>query len=206
MAQGPRDDQPRRNDGAFHRFVKAPKAPIVHSTKDNLQVLYEDNHIVAVNKRSGDVVQGSGTGEASLCEVVAQYIAQKYNKPGKAYIGTVHRLDRPVSGVILYARTSKAHKRLSTMFRHREMQKTYWAVVKPAPPQTQGHVINYLAKNEKINKKYGDRANYDPKESAKLLKKAGNKNINPVKMRPAPRLRKYRPPHTIKKIAMNRAE
>ena len=69
--------QGRRNDGAFHRFVKKPKFPIVHSTKDNLQVLYEDNHIVAVNKRSGDVVQGSGTGEASLCEVVAQYVAQR---------------------------------------------------------------------------------------------------------------------------------
>ena len=154
MAQGPRDDHSRRNDGTFHRFVKPPKAPIVHSTKENLQVLYEDNHIVAVNKRSGDVVQGSGTGEASLCEVVAEYVAHKYNKPGKAYIGTVHRLDRPVSGVILYARTSKAHKRLSTMFRHREMQKTYWAVVKPAPPEVDGHVINYLAKNEKLNKSF----------------------------------------------------
>ena len=152
MAQKPRESQPRRNDGSFHRFVKPPKAPIVHSTRNNLQVLYEDNHIIAINKRSGDVVQGSGTGEASLCEVVAEFVAHKYNKPGKAYIGTVHRLDRPVSGVILYARTSKAHKRLSTMFRHREMQKTYWAVVQPTTPEVDGHVINYLEKNEKLNK------------------------------------------------------
>lgn len=169
MAQGPRDDQPRRNDGAFHRFVKAPKSPIVHSTKDNLQVLYEDNHIVAVNKRSGDVVQGSGTGEASLCEVVAEYVAYKYNKPGKAYIGTVHRLDRPVSGVILYARTSKAHKRLSTMFRHREMQKTYWAVVKPNPPTEEGHVINYLEKNEKLNKSFAHAKPSDNRKECELM-------------------------------------
>jgi 23S rRNA pseudouridine1911/1915/1917 synthase len=169
MAQGPSDDQPRRNDGAFHRFVKAPKSPIVHSTKDNLQVLYEDNHIVAVNKRSGDVVQGSGTGEASLCEVVAEYVAHKYNKPGKAYIGTVHRLDRPVSGVILYARTSKAHKRLSTMFRHREMQKTYWAVVKPNPPAEEGHVINYLEKNEKLNKSFAHAKPSDNRKECELM-------------------------------------
>ena len=120
---------------------------------------------MAVNKRSSDVVQGSGTGEASLCEVVADYIAHKYNKPGKAYIGTVHRLDRPVSGVILYARTSKAHKRLSTMFKHREMQKTYWAVVKPAPAEAHGHVINHLVKNDKLNKSFAhDKPRQDSKE------------------------------------------
>lgn len=167
---GHASEQPsRRNDGTHHRFVKQPKAPIVLSTRHNLQVLYEDNHIVAVNKRSSDVVQGSGTGEASLCEVVADYVAHKYNKPGKAYIGTVHRLDRPVSGVILYARTSKAHKRLSTMFKHREMQKTYWAVVKPAPPMESGHVINHLVKNEKLNKSFAHDAPRNGSKECELM-------------------------------------
>ena len=136
--------QGRRNDGAFHRFVKKP-VPIVHSTKDNLQVLYEDNHIVAVNKRSGDVVQGSGTGEASLCGWSPSTLPRSTTSQARRTSGP-----SPVGpaclGVILYARTSKAHKRLSTMFRHREMQKTYWAVVKPAPPKTEGHVINFWPK------------------------------------------------------------
>ena len=126
-------------------WTKKPKSPIVMSDAHNLRVLYEDNHIIAVNKRNSDIIQSDSSGDTTLCEVVRGYVKHKYNKPGKAYIGTVHRLDRPVSGVILYARTSKAHKRLSTMFRHREMQKTYWAVVKPAPPEVDGHVINYLA-------------------------------------------------------------
>ena len=103
------------------------------STPSNLQVLFEDNHIIAVNKRSSDIVQGDGKGDKSLCEVVSEHIANKYNKPGKAFIGTVHRLDRPVSGVILYAKTSKALSRLTNMFRNREVQKTYWAVVKNTP-------------------------------------------------------------------------
>ena len=84
---------------------------------------------------------------------MAEYVAIKYNKPGKAFIGTVHRLDRPVSGVILYAKTSKALSRLTNMFRHREVQKTYWAVVKPGMNPTEGHVVNYLKKNQKQNTK-----------------------------------------------------
>ena len=124
------------------------------STPSNLQVLFEDNHIIAVNKRSSDVVQGDGKGDKSLCEVVAEYVAKKYNKPGKAFIGTVHRLDRPVSGVILYAKTSKALSRLTVMFREREVQKTYWAVVKPSINPPQGKVVNYLKKNSRQNKSY----------------------------------------------------
>ena len=131
---------------ASKKFLRQPKKPIVMSTASNLQVLYEDNHIIAVNKRSSDIVQGDGKGDKSLCEVVAEYVAKKCNKPGKAFIGTVHRIDRPVSGVILYAKTSKALSRLTTMFRHREVQKTYWAVVKPAINPTEGHVVNYLKK------------------------------------------------------------
>ena len=88
-------------------WARQPKAPIVMSTIDNLDVLYEDNHIIAVNKRSSDIVQSDSSGDTTLCRVVGEYVKRKYNKPGDAFIGTVHRLDRPVSGVILYARTSR---------------------------------------------------------------------------------------------------
>ncbi len=140
--------------GAGSGFVRRPKVMPLRSHPGNLQILYEDNHLLAVNKRPSDVVQEDATGDASLCRVVATYVKEKYGKPGDAFIGTVHRLDRPVSGVILYARTSKALSRLTNMFRMREVQKTYWAVVRPAPAQAEGHVINYLAKNEQTNKSY----------------------------------------------------
>lgn len=144
----------RRTSSAGRDWLKRPKAPIVMSTPDNLQVLYEDNHLIAVNKRSSDIVQADHTGDDSLCQVVGQYVKHKYNKPGAAFIGTVHRLDRPVSGVILYAKTSKALSRLTNSFRIREVQKTYWAVVRPAPIPAAGRVINYLAKNERLNKSF----------------------------------------------------
>ena len=105
------------------QWARQPKAPIIMSTVDNLQVLYEDNHLIAVNKRSSDIVQSDASGDITLCQVVGEYVKRKYNKPGDAFIGTVHRLDRPVSGVILYARTTKALSRLSNMFRLRDMQK-----------------------------------------------------------------------------------
>ena len=124
------------------------------SNIENLQVLYEDNHLIAVNKRSSDIVQSDSSGDITLCQVVGEYIKKKYNKPGDAFIGTVHRLDRPVSGVILYARTSKALSRLTNLFRLRDIQKTYWAVVRPGPEQLEGHIINYLEKNERINKSF----------------------------------------------------
>ena len=159
---------------ASRKFLRQPKKPIVMSTASNLQVLYEDNHIIAVNKRTSDIVQGDGKGDKSLCAVVAEYVAKKYNKPGKAFIGTVHRLDRPVSGVILYAKTSKALSRLTTMFRHREVQKTYWAVVKPDINPSEGHVVNYLKKNKKQNKSYAyDSPGEDRKESELMYKKIG---------------------------------
>lgn len=144
------------------------------STASNLQVLYEDNHIIAVNKRSSDIVQGDGKGDKSLCEVVAEYLAKKYNKPGKAFIGTVHRLDRPVSGVILYAKTSKALSRLTKMFKHREVQKTYWAVVKPDIYPAEGHVVNYLKKISKQNKSYAYiNPGKERKEAELIYKKVG---------------------------------
>jgi 23S rRNA pseudouridine1911/1915/1917 synthase len=119
--------------GQAKEWKQAPKVPIVMSNVDNLRVLYEDNHIIAVNKRNSDIIQSDLSGDQTLCEVVKNYVKVKYNKPGLAFIGTVHRLDRPVSGIVLYARTTKALNRLSNMFKFREVQKTYWAVVKDLP-------------------------------------------------------------------------
>ena len=101
-----------------------------YSTKDNLQVLFEDNHIIVVNKRVGDIVQGDQTGDKPLSDVVKEYIKVKYEKPGAVYLGVVHRLDRPTTGIVLFAKTSKALSRLNDLFKNRETQKTYWAVVK----------------------------------------------------------------------------
>ena len=127
-----------------------------HSNKHNLNVLYEDNHLIIVNKRPGDIVQGDKTGDKPLSEVVKSYIADKYNKPGAVYLGVVHRLDRPTSGVVLFARTSKALGRLNKMFAERETKKTYWAVVKHAPPQTSDRLVHYLKRNPKQNKSYAN--------------------------------------------------
>jgi 23S rRNA pseudouridine1911/1915/1917 synthase len=124
------------------------------SNKDNLQVLYEDNHIIAVNKRVGDIVQGDKTGDIPLSEVVKQYIAKKYHKPGAVYLGVVHRLDRPTSGIVIFARTSKALTRLNKLFSERNTQKTYWAIVKKTPPTPSGTLIHFLKRNPKQNKSY----------------------------------------------------
>lgn len=118
------------------------------------EVLYEDNHIIAVCKRSSDLSQGDKTGDASLDTEVKNYIAEKYKKPGDVFLGVVHRLDRPVSGVILYARTSKALARLNEMFRTTQVTKTYLAIVKERPPEDQATITHYLKKNEKQNKTY----------------------------------------------------
>lgn len=124
----------------------------MYSTKDNLQVLHEDNHIIIVNKRAGDIVQGDKTGDKPLSDVVKEYIKSKYNKPGAVFLGTVHRLDRPTSGVVIYARTSKALERLNKMLREKTIQKTYWAVVNNQPKKTVDTLINFLKKNPKNNK------------------------------------------------------
>ena len=121
------------------------------STKDNLQVLHEDNHIIVVNKRVGDIVQGDKTGDKPLSEVVKEYIKDKYNKPGEVYLGVVHRLDRPTTGIVVFARTSKALTRLNDLFKNRETQKTYWAVVKNKPPKDSDTLTHYLKRNEKSN-------------------------------------------------------
>ena len=141
-----------------------------------LEVLYEDNHIIAINKKSGDIVQGDKTGDAPLSDFVKAYIKKKYNKPGEVFLGTIHRLDRPTSGVVLYARTSKALTRMNEQFREKQVQKTYWAVVDNAPANGSGTLENYLLKNQKQNKSYVTKGS-DGKHAIldfKMLKKLDN--------------------------------
>jgi 23S rRNA pseudouridine1911/1915/1917 synthase len=141
-----------------------------------LEVLYEDNHIIAINKKSGDIVQGDKTGDAPLSDFVKAYIKKKYNKPGEVFLGTIHRLDRPTSGVVLYARTSKALIRMNEQFREKQVQKTYWALVDNAPANNSGTLENYLQKNQKQNKSYVSKG-ADSKHAVldfKLLKKLDN--------------------------------
>ena len=114
-------------------------------------ILFEDNHLIAVNKRAGDIVQIDDTGDEPLDEQVKKYIAAKYNKPNGAFLGVVHRLDRPVSGVILFAKTSKALERINLMFKSREMKKIYWAVVRNRPQPTEGNLVHWLVKNSQKN-------------------------------------------------------
>lgn len=119
-----------------------------------MTVVYEDNHLIIVNKTASEIVQGDKTGDTPLSETVKQYIKEKYAKPGNVFLGVVHRLDRPVSGLVVFAKTSKALARLNEMFRNSEVKKTYWAIVKQRPPQDEGELVNYLVRNEKQNKSY----------------------------------------------------
>ena len=118
----------------------------MQSTKENLQVLFEDNHLLIVNKRAGDITQGDKTGDKPLSDVVKEYVKEKYNKPGKVFIGTVHRLDRPTSGIVIFARTSKALERLNKMLRDKVIQKTYWAIVKKKPKSERGTLNQFPEK------------------------------------------------------------
>ncbi len=121
------------------------------SNKSNLQILHEDNHLIVINKRVGDIVQGDKTGDKPLSEVVKEYIKDKYEKPGEVFLGVVHRLDRPTTGIVVFAKTSKALERLNKMFSERETSKTYWAVVKNKPPKNEDNLVHYLKRNEKNN-------------------------------------------------------
>jgi 23S rRNA pseudouridine1911/1915/1917 synthase len=121
------------------------------SDKNNLQILHEDNHLIVINKRVGDIVQGDKTGDKPLSEVVKEYIKDKYNKPGEVFLGVVHRLDRPTTGIVVFARTSKALSRMNELFSNRETQKTYWAIIKNKPEKTEDKLIHYLKRNEKNN-------------------------------------------------------
>jgi 23S rRNA pseudouridine1911/1915/1917 synthase len=117
-----------------------------------MKVLYEDNHIIVVNKQSGEIVQGDKTGDTPLSDIVKTYLKEKYNKPGNVFLGVVHRLDRPVSGVVLFAKTSKALPRLNKLFaEHEKVKKTYWAIVANKPPQESGTLTHWLTRNEKTN-------------------------------------------------------
>jgi 23S rRNA pseudouridine1911/1915/1917 synthase len=124
----------------------------MRSNKNNLLILFEDNHIIIINKRVGDIVQGDKTGDTPLSDHVKQYIAVKYGKTGNVFLGVVHRLDRPTSGLVIFARTSKALERLNKMLREKNILKTYWAIVKNRPEKDKFTLINYLRKNPKNNK------------------------------------------------------
>ncbi|NDV67221.1 RluA family pseudouridine synthase [Bacteroides sp. 224] len=119
-----------------------------------MTVVYEDNHIIVVNKAASEIVQGDKTGDTPLSEMVKQYLKEKYQKPGNVFIGVTHRLDRPVSGLVVFAKTSKALPRLNELFKNGEVKKTYWAIVKNAPKETEGELVHYLVRNEKQNKSY----------------------------------------------------
>jgi 23S rRNA pseudouridine1911/1915/1917 synthase len=119
-----------------------------------MTVVYEDNHLIIVNKSAGEIVQGDKTGDVPLSETVKAYLKEKYQKPGNVFVGVTHRLDRPVSGLVVLAKTSKALSRLNEMFRSSQVRKTYWAIVKRQPPQPEGELTHYLVRNEKQNKSY----------------------------------------------------
>jgi 23S rRNA pseudouridine1911/1915/1917 synthase len=137
------------------------------SDKSNLQVLYEDNHIIIVNKRAGDIVQGDKTGDQPLSEVVKDYIKDKYNKPGNVYLGVTHRLDRPTTGIVVFAKTSKVLPRMNKLFSDKKVNKTYWAVVKEKPENEKDTLIHWLRKNPKNNKSTA--YNHEVKDSKKAI-------------------------------------
>ena len=121
------------------------------TTKDNLQILHEDNHLIVVNKRVGDIAQGDNSGDKPLPDIVKEYLKQKYNKPGEVFLGVVHRLDRPTTGIVVFAKTSKALTRMNDLFSSRETQKTYWAVVKNKPPKEEDTLVHFIKRNQQNN-------------------------------------------------------
>lgn len=125
-----------------------------NTSKMDLDILYEDNHLIIVNKKPSDIVQGDKTGDVPLSEKVKAFIKKRDNKPGAVYLGVAHRIDRPTSGVLMFAKTSKALARLNKMFQEKEIQKTYWAVVKNKPPKHEDTLTHYLKKNEVKNKSF----------------------------------------------------
>jgi 23S rRNA pseudouridine1911/1915/1917 synthase len=132
------------------------------------RILYEDNHIIVINKLPSEIVQGDKTGDMPMSDLLKAYIAQKYNKPGNVFLGVVHRIDRPVSGAVIFARTTKALTRLNAMLQKRELQKKYWAVVKNAPPEESGTLVHHLQKNEKQNKSYATASDTGNSKRAEL--------------------------------------
>ena len=132
-----------------------------------MKVIYEDNHIIVISKESGEIVQGDKTGDTPLSDIVKDYIKVKYQKPGNVFLGVVHRLDRPVSGAVVFARTSKALSRLNEMFRRGEVHKTYWAIVKNKPKADAATLVSWIVRNEKQNKSYA--YDHEVKDSKKAV-------------------------------------
>ncbi len=131
-----------------------------------MQVVYEDNHVIVVSKKSGEIVQADKTGDKPLSEMVKQYIKEAYAKPGAVFLGVVHRLDRPVFGLVVFARTSKALTRLNDMFRRGEVHKTYWAIVQNRPKEEEGELVHWIYRNEQQNKSYAlDHEEYAAKKA-----------------------------------------
>ncbi len=135
------------------------------------EILYEDNHLIAVNKRVSDLVQGDSTGDLSLDLLLKTYLKEKYHKPGNVFLGVIHRLDRPVSGVVLFARTGKALARMNDQFRDRRTAKKYWAVVRERPPAEEGRLVHYLVRNRQINKSFAYPREVKGAKRAELLYK-----------------------------------
>ena len=152
-----------------------------------MTVVYEDNHIRVVNKTSSEIVQGDKTGDIPLSETVKQYLKEKYQKPGNVFVGVTHRLDRPVSGLVVFAKTSKALSRLNEMFKNSEVKKTYWAIVKECPRELEGELVHYLVRNEKQNKSYAyDKEVPDSKKAIlhyRLIARSQNYNLLEVDLK-----------------------
>ena len=132
-----------------------------------MNILYEDNHIIVINKRAGEIVQGDKTGDASLCDTLKQFLKEKYNKPGNVFVGLPHRLDRPVSGIVIFAKTSKALERLNEMFRDGKVDKRYWAITKELPDDHEKELTHWIVRNEKMNKSFAH--NKEVKNSKKAI-------------------------------------
>lgn len=142
------------------------------------EIIYEDNHLIVVNKKSGDLTQGDKTGDITLSDTIKEYIKKKYNKPGDVFLGTVHRLDRPTTGIVLFARTSKALTRMNEMFKNKTISKTYWAVTEKEPLKKQDTLIDFLAKNEKQNKSYAKKEGATDSKRAELSYQLIGKGTN----------------------------
>lgn len=151
------------------------------SDSKNLDVLYEDNHLIAINKRPGDIVQGDKTGDTPLSDIVKEYLKNKYNKPGNVFLGVVHRLDRPTSGIVLFAKTSKALSRLNKLFAEGKTQKTYWTLVRESPSEIAGELTHWLVRNPKQNKSYAHDKEVNNSKKAvltyKLIKRLDSYNL-----------------------------
>lgn len=143
-----------------------------------MNVVYEDNHIIIVNKQSGEIVQGDKTGDTPLSDIVKQYIKEKYNKPGNVFLGVVHRLDRPVSGLVVFAKTSKALSRLNEMFRTGDVHKTYWAIVKKNDIAPEATLTDWLTRNERQNKSYAHNREVPGAKKAVLSYKVRSRSDN----------------------------